>query len=137
MISPGTRGTSGDKMKIWSGLNLRNPAADGCVPFCHVMAVAILFFLSPSLWGQSQKDQVCQGGYGGGCGTAPARRNEPRQPSVRDLEIDRHNQGIHAYNAALDAYRKGDYATALDLYQQALAILPRDKDCLAAIPRTR
>jgi tetratricopeptide (TPR) repeat protein len=115
-------------MKIWSGLKMRNPAA---------MAVAILFVLSASLWGQSQRDQVCQGGYGGGCGTAPSRRNEPRQPSARDLEIERHNQGIHVYNAAVDAYRRGDYATALDLYQQALTILPRDRDCLAAIPRTR
>lgn len=130
-------------MKISSGSNLRNPAADGCVCFCNAMAVAILFvfvFASASaspVWGQSQKDQVCQGGYGGGCGTAPSRRNEPRQPTARDLEIERHNQGIHDYNAALDAYRRGDYATALDLYQQALAILPRDRDCLAAIPRTR
>ena len=137
MTSPGTRGTSGGKMKILSGLNLRNPAANGCVPFCSAMTVAMLFILSASVWGQSQKDQVCQGGYGGGCGTAPSRRNEPRQPSARDLEIERHNQGIHTYNAALDAYRRGDYATALDLYQQALAILPRDRDCLAAIPRTR
>lgn len=130
-------------MKTWTGSNLRNPAADGCVCFCNAMAVAILFvfvFASASaspVWGQSQKDQVCQGGYGGGCGTAPSRRNEPRQPTARDLEIERHNQGIHDYNAALDAYRRGDYATALDLYQQALAILPRDRDCLAAIPRTR
>jgi tetratricopeptide (TPR) repeat protein len=126
--SPGARGTNGGKMKIWSGLKMRNPAA---------MAIAILFVLSASVWGQSQKDQVCQGGYGGGCGTAPSRRNEPRQPSARDLEVERHNEGIHAYNAAFDAYRRGDYAAALDLYQQALAILPRDRDCLAAIPRTR
>lgn len=123
-------------MNIWSGLNLRNRAVDGCAPFCSAMTVAMLFILSAPLWGQSQRDQVCQGGYGGGCGTAPSRR-EPRQPSARDLEVDRHNQGIHTYNAAVEAYRNGDYATALDLYQQALAILPRDKDCLAAIPRTR
>lgn len=124
-------------MKIWSGSSLRNPAGhDGILFFCAT-AVATLFVLSSPLWGQSQKDQVCQGGYGGGCGTAPSRRNEPRQPSGRDLEVERHNQGIHAYNAALDAYRRGDYATALDLYQQALAILARDRDCLAAIPRTR
>jgi len=128
-------------MKTWTGSNLRNSAGDGCVRSCKAMAVAILFvFASASaspVWGQSQKDQVCQGGYGGGCGTAPSRRNEPRQPTARDLEVERHNQGIHTYNAAVDAYRKGDYATALDLYQQALAILPRDRDCLAAIPRTR
>lgn len=128
-------------MKAWTGSNLRNRACDGCVCFCNAMAVAILFvFASASaspVWGQSQKDQVCQGGYGGGCGTAPSRRNEPRQPTARDLEVERHNQGIHAYNAAVGAYRKGDYATALDLYQQALAILPRDRDCLAAVPRTR
>ena len=130
------------KMKTCTGSNLRNSAGDGRVPFCNAMALAILFVFasasaSPSpVWGQSQKDQVCQGGYGGGCGTAPSRR-EPRQPSARDLEVDRHNQGIHIYNAAVEAYRNGDYATALDLYQQALAILPRDKDCLAAIPRTR
>lgn len=128
------------KMKTCTGSNLRNSAGDGRVPFCNAMALAILFvFASASaspVWGQSQKDQVCQGGYGGGCGTAPSRR-EPRQPSARDLEVDRHNQGIHIYNAAVEAYRNGDYATALDLYQQALAILPRDKDCLAAIPRTR
>jgi len=124
-------------MKIWSGSSLRNPAGHGGILFFCAMAVATLFALYSPLWGQSQKDQVCQGGYGGGCGTAPSRRNEPRQPSARDLEVERHNQGIHAYNAALDAYRRGDYATALDLYQQALAILPRDRDCLAAIPRTR
>ena len=124
-------------MKIWSGSSLRHPAGHGGIPFFCAMAVATLFVLSSPLWGQSQKDQVCQGGYGGGCGTAPSRRNEPRQPSARDLEVERHNQGIHAYNAAVDAYRRGDYATALDLYQQALAILPRDRDCLAAIPRTR
>lgn len=88
-------------------------------------------------WGQSQKDQVCQGGYGMGCGTAPSRPREPRQPTARDLEVERHNQGIHVYNAAVDAYRRGDFPTALKLYQQALAILPRDRDCLAAIPRTR
>jgi tetratricopeptide (TPR) repeat protein len=123
-------------MKICSGLKLRNAAADGCVPFSGAMVIAMLFVLSAPVWGQSQRDQVCQGGYGAGCGTAPSRR-EPRQPSARDLEVDRHNQGIHTYNAAVEAYRNGDYATALDLYQKALAILPRDKDCLAAIPRTR
>jgi tetratricopeptide (TPR) repeat protein len=122
------------EMKIWSGSNLRN---HGCVPFCRAMTVAILCVLSSCAWGQSQKDQVCQGGYGGGCGTAPSGRNEPRQPSARDLEVERHNQGIHEYNAAVDAYRRGDYATALDLYQQALATLPHDPDCLAAVPRTR
>jgi len=128
-------------MKTWTGSSLRNPAGDGCVRFCIAMAVAILFvFASASaspIWGQSQRDQVCQGSYGGGCGTAPSRRNEPRQPSARDLEVERHNQGVHIYNAGAVAYSKGDYATALDLYQQALAILPRDRDCLAAIPRTR
>jgi len=124
-------------MKIWSGSSVRNPAGHGGILFFCAMAVATLFVLSSSLRGQSQKDQVCQGGYGGGCGTAPSRRNEPRQPSARDLEVERHNQGIHTYNAAADAYRRGDYAAALDLYQQALAILPRDRDCLAAIPRTR
>lgn len=127
-------------MKTWTGSSLRNPAGDGCVRFCIAMAVAILFvFASASaspIWGQSQRDQVCQGSYGGGCGTAPSRRNEPRQPSARDLEVERHNQGVHIYNAGAVAYSKGDYATALDLYQQALAILPRDRDCLAAIPRT-
>jgi len=125
------------KMKIWSGSTQRNPARHGGILFRCAMALATLFVLSSSLLGQSQKDQVCQGGYGGGCGTAPSRRNEPRQPSARDLAVERHNEGIHAYNAGADAYRRGDYATALILYQQALAILPRDRDCLAAIPRTR
>jgi tetratricopeptide (TPR) repeat protein len=101
------------------------------------LLIGILFGPAIKSWAQSQKDQVCQGGYGGGCGTAPARPREPRGPSARDLEIDRHNQGIHAYNAATEAYRSGDFALALELYQQALAILPRDRDCLAAIPRTR
>ena len=86
---------------------------------------------------QSQKDQVCQGSYGGGCGTAPSGPRQPREPSARDLAIERHNEGVHAYNAGIDAYRRGDYAAALDYYQQALAILPRDRDCLTAIPRTR
>jgi len=86
---------------------------------------------------QSQKDQVCQGGYGGGCGTAPSGPRQPRGPSARDLAIERHNEGVHAYNAGIDASRRGDYATALAYYQQALAILPRDRDCLTAIPRTR
>jgi tetratricopeptide (TPR) repeat protein len=86
---------------------------------------------------QSQKDQVCQGSYGGGCGTAPSGPRQPREPSARDIAIERHNEGVHAYNAGIDASRKGDYAAALDYYQQALAILPRDLDCLTAIPRTR
>lgn len=86
---------------------------------------------------QSQKDQVCQGGYGGGCGTAPSGPRQPRGPSARDIAIERHNEGVHAYNAGIDAYRRGDYETALAYYQQALAILPRDRDCLTAIPRTR
>lgn len=124
-------------MKVCGASGLRNLAGHGGILFCCAMAVAIVFVLPSPVSGQSQRDQVCQGGYGGGCGTAPSRRNEPRQPSSRDLEIERHNQGIHAYNAAVDAYRRGDYATALNLYQQALAILPRDRDCLAAIPRTR
>lgn len=124
-------------MKMWGGWSLRNPVGHGGILFFCAMTVATLLVLSSPLWGQSQKDQVCQGGYGGGCGTAPSRRNEPRQPSARDLEVERHNQGIHTYNAAADAYSKGAYATALDLYQQALAILPRDRECVAAIPRTR
>ncbi|HKW74125.1 MAG TPA: tetratricopeptide repeat protein [Terriglobales bacterium] len=124
-------------MKIWSVSRLRNPVGHRGIRFYCATAVAVLCVLCTPVWGQSQKDQVCQGGYGGGCGTAPSRRNEPRQPSARDLEVERHNQGVHIYNAASDAYRRGDYATALDLYQQALAILPRDRDCLAAIPRTR
>jgi hypothetical protein len=86
---------------------------------------------------QSQQDQVCPGRYGGGCGTAPSRTRQPREPSARDLAIERHNEGVHAYNAGIDASRRGDYAAALAYYQQALAILPRDRDCLTAIPRTR
>jgi tetratricopeptide (TPR) repeat protein len=124
-------------MEICSGSHLRKLTGQSGIPFFCAIAVATLLVLSSPGWGQSQKDQVCQGGYGGGCGTAPSRRNEPRQPSARDLEVERHNQGIDAYNAGAEAYRRGDFATALDLYQQALAILPRDRDCLAAIPRTR
>jgi tetratricopeptide (TPR) repeat protein len=102
-----------------------------------VLLIGTLIGPATKSWAQSQKDQVCQGGYGGGCGIAPTRPREPRGPSARDLEVERHNQGIHAYNAGTDAYRRGDFVTALELYQQALAILPRDRDCLAAIPRTR
>lgn len=124
-------------MMVWNGESLRNAPGHRGICFCCAIAVAMLCLYSPHVRGQSQKDEVCQGGYGGGCGTAPTRRSEPRQTTAHDLEIERYNEGVHTYNAAYDAYRRGDYATALDLYQQALANLPGDRDCLAAIPRTR
>lgn len=105
--------------------------------FGLVLLIGMAISAVSELCAQSQKDQVCQGGYGGGCGTAPPGPRQPREPSARDIAIERHNEGVRVYNAGIVAANKGDYAAALDYYQQALAILPGDRDCLAAIPRIR
>ncbi len=59
------------------------------------------------------------------------------QPNAEDRSIDRNSDSVDAHNAGVAAYRRGDYATALRRFQQALAILPHDRATLSAIAMTR
>jgi tetratricopeptide (TPR) repeat protein len=97
-----------------------------------VGALTISFFLAFSNPSQAgwQKDRVCQGGCGGGCGPCP--NGAPQRPYVAPgpspEEIQRQQQVARArtyYDAAQIAFQGHDYNRAAQLYSQAYAIDPR------------
>ncbi len=119
-------------MKIWSGPNRRKPAAHGYARFCGAMVVAMLFALSAPAWGQSQRDAVCQGSCGGGCGpcSAPPTRvaREPRGPTEAEVAAEAKREQAMAINDnAVAAFYREDYTAAKQLYLRYLELYPKNE----------
>jgi tetratricopeptide (TPR) repeat protein len=92
------------------------------IPAAFLLAVGLSAFqFSPCLAGW-QKDMVCGGGSGGGCGGGGggARRVAPQQ-SPADIAAE---QARGFFHAGVDAYKSGDYTSALNYFQQAAATDP-------------
>jgi tetratricopeptide (TPR) repeat protein len=139
--------------------------------FGAVLFIGIAIYPVSETWAQSQRDAVCQGSCGGGCGpcsttggggsTGNRSRSRPSAAEIaaqqayalndqglaaytkkdwaaaeadfrRALQLSpndqiiRRNLGMSQGHEGEDAYRNGDYTTALNYFQQALANVPAD-----------
>lgn len=95
-----------------------------------------LLLTSGVAWAQSQRDQVCQGSCGGGCGACPSsssgssysrssesNQEEARQESARRARIrlahEQNDEGLAAWNG-------GNWAAAVDAFEKASQNSPND-----------
>jgi len=137
--------------------------------FGLVLLIGLAIYPASETWAQSQRDAVCQGSCGGGCGPcsttggggSTGNRSRPSAAEIaakqayalndqglaaytkkdwtaaeaefrRALQLSpndqiiRRNLGLSQGHQGEDAYRNGDYTTAVNYFQQALANVPAD-----------
>lgn len=106
----------------------------GCTLKTFCLTVFALIFLGTPAWAGWQKDQVCQGSCGGGCGPCPAApqpfrpapQYSPPQPSGPSPAEIAHGHALEANRLGNEAYKKGDWAAAAASYRNALTIEPNN-----------
>lgn len=91
---------------------------------CAVAFCALL--CATNAWAGWQRDMVCQGSCGAGCGPCPttgqrAQQRPPSGPSAEEI-AESQAEGLHKQGVA--AYNNGDYATALRLLEEARRLWP-------------
>jgi hypothetical protein len=87
-----------------------------------LVLISFIFAFSTLAWSQSQRDMVCQGSCGGGCGPCPMmnRSPVPAGPSPEQIEAERVQSLTKNTNAGIAAFHRGDYESAVMYFQEAL-----------------
>jgi hypothetical protein len=85
-----------------------------------LVLIGFIFTFSTLAWSQSQRDMVCQGSCGGGCGPCPMRSPVPAGPSPEQQEAERAQALAKNSNAGIAAFHNGDYQAAIGFFQEAL-----------------
>jgi tetratricopeptide (TPR) repeat protein len=120
-------------MKMCTGWRLQDSRASPRARICCATLMAVLFVLSAPSWAQSQRDAVCQGSCGGGCGPcsspSPGRvEREPRGPTQAEIaDQAKRERAAAIFNSAIAAWDRQDYATARSFFSQYLELYPKNE----------
>jgi hypothetical protein len=99
---------------------------------CSVMICGPLIFIGNS-WAGSQRDAVCQGSCGGGCGPCAGNNSAPAGPTQEELKKQSEAKDLQeaaddAEDKGDSAYKKGDFAGAVKYFNESLNYSPDDSN---------